>query len=212
VFDLFKDIETYKGITPYASEHYGVYQPLLGWESNLTKKWIQRGSILIDPRVKLILDGRLQPGKSQLHLEPPLIPVFFSPASLISPFKVMLAKNLNSEILKLLQAQVQNFVDANNGRLPKDDEWKQQIIEVFMDAKNDPLRKVYDIHRNQLLADILTGNPSAPEMTGTLETTLLGLMQYESQIATFLIILAEGLGGEAPNELQKLFFVRKHHR
>ena len=37
MFDLFKDIETYRGITPYASEHYGVYQPLLGWESRLTK-------------------------------------------------------------------------------------------------------------------------------------------------------------------------------
>ena len=60
MFDLFKDIEKYKGITPYASEHYGVYQPLLGWESKLTKNWIQRGGILIDPRVKRILDGRGQ--------------------------------------------------------------------------------------------------------------------------------------------------------
>ena len=62
MFDLFKDIDRYRGIPPYASEHYGVYQPLLGWESNLTKKWIQRGGILIDPRVKRILDGRILPG------------------------------------------------------------------------------------------------------------------------------------------------------
>ena len=41
---------------PYASEHYGVYQPILGWESNLTKKSIQLGGILVDPRVKRILD------------------------------------------------------------------------------------------------------------------------------------------------------------
>ena len=64
-FDLLKDIipiNKYKGKPPYASEHYGVYQPLLGWESKLTQKWIQRGGMRIDPRVKLILDGRLSPG------------------------------------------------------------------------------------------------------------------------------------------------------
>src|SRR5437764_8829907 len=68
MFDLTKDIEKYKGITPYASEHYGVYQPLLGWESHLTKKWIERGGVLIDPRVKLILDGRILPGPTEAEL------------------------------------------------------------------------------------------------------------------------------------------------
>ena len=61
MFDLFKDIDKYKGITPYASEHYGVYQALLGWQSKLTKSWIQRGGVLIDPEVKRVLDARLVP-------------------------------------------------------------------------------------------------------------------------------------------------------
>ena len=62
MFDLFKDIDKYKGIPPYASELYGVYQPLLGWQSNLTKKWVQRGGAMFDPRVKQILDGHIKPG------------------------------------------------------------------------------------------------------------------------------------------------------
>ena len=41
MFDVLTDIEKYKGIPPYASEHYGVYQPFLGWQSQLTKKCIQ---------------------------------------------------------------------------------------------------------------------------------------------------------------------------
>src|SRR5690349_20075180 len=62
MFDLLKDVEKYKGMPPYASELYGVYQPLLGWQSSLTKKWISRGGTLIDPNVKRILDGRIQLG------------------------------------------------------------------------------------------------------------------------------------------------------
>ena len=46
MFDLFKDIDKYRGITPYASEHYGVYQPMLSWQSKLTKQWIKRGGVL----------------------------------------------------------------------------------------------------------------------------------------------------------------------
>ena len=64
------------------------------------------------------------------------------PGSGKSPFKVMLAKNLNSELLKLVQISVQTFVDnpANNGRLPEDGEWNQLIeINSLMDAENGPL-------------------------------------------------------------------------
>ena len=63
MFDLTKDIDKYGGVPPYASELYGVYQPLLGWESNLTKRWIQRGGPLVDPRIKRILDGRIVSGR-----------------------------------------------------------------------------------------------------------------------------------------------------
>src|SRR4029450_4664554 len=155
MFDLLKDIDKYKGIPPYASEHYGVYQPLLGWESKLTKNWIQRGGILIDPRVKRIRDGRILPGPQEVNnpVPPEFLAVPLQPGSGKSPFKVMLAKNLNSELLKLVQISVQTFVDnpANKGRLPEDSEWNQLIkIDSLMDAENGPLRKVNDIHRNRL--------------------------------------------------------------
>jgi hypothetical protein len=55
MFDLRKDIEKYKGIPPYASEHYGVYQPLLGWQSSLTKKWLAKGGALFDPSMLIRL-------------------------------------------------------------------------------------------------------------------------------------------------------------
>ncbi|MGH8551422.1 MAG: hypothetical protein ACRERU_23010 [Methylococcales bacterium] len=214
MFDLFKDIETYKGIPPYASEHYGVYQPLLGWESKLTKNWVQRGGVLIDPRVKRILDGRLLPGPLSVQNNDPreFIAVPLQPGSGKSPFRVMLAKNLNSELLKLVQAQVQTFVENNNGRLPEDGEWNQ-LIEVnnLMDAENGPLRKVNDIHRNRLFHELevqAQGRPVTAEMNAVAKLKHLELMQYESQIATFLLAHAEGQPSFDPNELKKLFSIR----
>lgn len=214
MFSLFKDIETYKGITPYASEHYGVYQPLLGWESKLTKNWIQRGGILIDPLVKRILDGRLLPGPNDVQNNDPreFLAVPLQPGSGKSPFKVMLAKNLNSELLKLVQQRVQTFVETNNGRLPENLEWNQ-IVEIndLMDAENGPLRKVNDIHRNQLFQEMQVqaqGGAITAEMNAVAKTKHLELMKYESQIATFLLAQAEGQGGLIPDELNKLFSVK----
>lgn len=213
MFDLFKDIEKYKGITPYASEHYGVYQPILGWESKLTKNWIQRGGNLIDPRVKRILDGRILPGPQDVPNSHPLefLAVPLQPGSGKSPFKVMLAKDLNSELLKLLQVQVQAFVDTNNGRLPEDGEWNQLIeINDLMDVENSPLSKVNKIHRDRLNQEMETQahGQLTEALVAVAKKKHLELMQYESQIAAFLLFHAERHSGFDPNELKKLFFVK----
>ena len=213
MFDLFKDIEKYKGIPPYASEHYGVYQPLLGWESKLTKKWIQSGGLLIDPRIKLILDERIVPGPRVVQNNDPreFLAVPLEPGSGKSPFRVLLAKNLNSELLKIVQARVQSFVEANNGRLPRDGEWNQLIeINDLMDVENGPLSKVNDIHRKRLFKEMQAQAPGQfiEEIAAVAKRSQLELMQYESQIAAFLLFYAEGQAGFDPNELKKLFSVK----
>ena len=72
MFDLTKDVDKYKGVPPYASEHFGVDQLLLGWQSQLTKKWLAKGGTLVDPRIKLILDGRITPGPESVINPHPL--------------------------------------------------------------------------------------------------------------------------------------------
>src|SRR4030095_3371542 len=183
MFDLFKDIDKYKGIPPYASEHYGVYQPLLGWESNLTKKWVRQGGLLIDPRVKRVLDGRILPGPQDVQNNHPLefLAVPLQPGSGKSPFKVLLTKELNSELLRLLQAKVQTFVDNHNGRLPEDEEWNQLVeINNLMDTQNGDLRKVNDIHRNRVNQEMLAqaqGHPITEEMRNAAKKKHLQVMQ-----------------------------------
>jgi hypothetical protein len=44
-----------------------------------------------------------------------------------SSFKVLLTKEPNSELLKLIADKVQAFVDAHGGKLPNGAEWKQVI-------------------------------------------------------------------------------------
>jgi hypothetical protein len=206
MFDLLKNIEKYKGIPPYASELYGVYQPLLGWQSSLTKKWVQRGGAMLDPRVKRILDGHIKPGPDQVTVRQNgalemMLAQPLEPGSGRSPYTVLLVKDLNSELLTLLRTKVQAFVEANGGRLPDGSEWVQIVdINNLMDQENGDLRKVNDIHFKRLQADAIQLVPNGqltPTLISAAKKAHLELMQYESQIATFLLFHAEAQAGRS---------------
>jgi hypothetical protein len=210
MFNLRKDLDTdkYKGIPPYASEHYGIYQPLLGWDSKLTKKWIQRGGTLIEPRVKRILDGRILPGPTEITGElDEFLAIPLKAGTGQSPFKVILAKDLNSEWLKIIRSRVQRFVENHNGRLPEGDEWTQEIVSTndLVDGVDGIFRTVNAIYLRRLIEGPAL---STPEVIATARKNHLELMQYESQIATFFWWHARPEPGYDANELKKLFSVQ----
>ena len=62
MFDLFKDVDKYEWVPHHGNQHYGVYRPLLGWQSKLTKNWLRRGGALVDPRIQRMPEGRLWTG------------------------------------------------------------------------------------------------------------------------------------------------------
>ena len=78
-----------------------------------------------------------------------------------------------------------------------------------MDEVNGPLRVVNDRHRERILNRIraeLAGPPGgAAFQAGAAEH--LAVMQYESQIATMLLLHAEGQDDYEPDTLAKLFKV-----
>ena len=39
-----EDLTAYKGVLPYASELFGVYQPLIGWKSKRTQQWLSNNN------------------------------------------------------------------------------------------------------------------------------------------------------------------------
>ena len=212
MFDIFKDIkdtDKYKGIPPYASEHYGVYQPLLGWESKLTKAWIRRDGDILDPRVKGILDGRISPGPVEVRNDPSMFLAFpLLPGTGKPPFRVSLTKDLNSELMKIYQAAVQTFVNNHGGRLPHDSEWSELIdINSLVDEENGPLRTVNDLHRDRLNSELeALGNTQ--DRREVFKQRHLEVMKYESQIAALLLFYAEGQPGFDPNDLEQLFSVK----
>lgn len=215
MFDLLKDVEKYRGIPPYASELYGVYQPLLGWQSYLTKKWVRRGGALVDRRLKTILDGHITPAPAHVYASHPLemVAVPLEPGAGRSPYTVHLAKDLQSELLKIVRGRVQRFADEHDGRLPDGAEWRQVVdVNVMMDADDGDLRKANDVHRTRLHGDALRRAPQGQlteALTAEVRQSLLELMRYESQVGALLLFHAEAQAGYEPNELKKLFFVKK---
>ncbi|MCB0910349.1 MAG: hypothetical protein KDB60_01875 [Propionibacteriaceae bacterium] len=209
MFDLFKDVDRYRGVPPYASEHYGIYQPLLGWKSRLTNEWIRLGAKVVDPRLKRILDSRIEPAPTR---DEDLIALPLEPGSGKSPWRVVLLNDLDSELLRVLREAVQGFVDAHGGKLPVGAEWNQVIeINQLMDKDRGPLRVVNDRLRDRILlrqdlaSKVRAGDPQASYEAARAEH--LALMQYESQIACMLLFYAEGQAGYEPDTLAKLFGV-----
>ena len=160
MFDLKKDIDRYQGIPPYASEHYGIYQPLLGWNSKLTKDWVRIGANVVDPRLRSIVDGRIKPGPER---DVDFIALPLQPGSGKDPWRVSLVKDLDSELLKLLRDAVQEFVNGHGGALPVGAQWNRLMpIDQLMDAQNGPLRVVNDRHRERILARMRTERGGLP--------------------------------------------------
>lgn len=201
MFDLSKDVASYTGIPPYASELYGVYQPLLGWQSALTKAWVRRGSAAIDQRVRSILDGRIVPGPAgfadpDFQRVDPLLP-----GSGKSPWRVMIMRNLHSSVLEAVRDRVQAWVDSHGGALPTGAEWNAVIS--FTDLADTVLPAVNDTIRAEVFADVPT-----PDAVERAKEEFLARMRYESQLAALITFHAEGQGEFQPDALANLFGVR----
>jgi hypothetical protein len=216
MFDLTKGLEGYRGVPPYASEHFGIYQPLLGWQSRLTKEWVRLGTQIIDPRIKKILDGRIKPGTTGGD-GPTAVRLGIGSAK--NPWRVTLLKDLDSELMQWLRDRVQEFVDANKGHLPVGPQWNQLIDrENFKNIEQEnggPLRIVFNRHWTAIKKRYIAkfGPPPTPEQElpeiaeGPAGQESLAINEYESQIAGMLLAYAEGQDGHDPDELARFFAV-----
>lgn len=213
MFDLFKDLDKYKGIPPYASELYGVYQPLLGWKSNLTKKWIQRAGTQYDPRIKRILDANLIPGPTSIKYTPqgagggytwseaykaePLRAAAFQ-----KDFKVIIAQDLNSQFLEAARAYVEEYVEDNNGALPTGAEWAtiftpDTILQLLGTANS----RHTEIFKKQYAVS------STTQKDERVQDAVLEAMKYESQIAGLIAAYTNNQSGLQIDKLADLFIV-----
>jgi hypothetical protein len=215
MFDPSKDLDRYKGVTPYASEHYGVYKPLLGWRSALTKKWLLRGGPVGDPMVRSTLNGRVKPGPTGVINPHPLefLAQPLEPGAGKTPWQVLIKKDLGSEIVGVIGGHLLAWLNDHGGAMPNGAEWTQVVdINAIMNANNGDMRAVNDIHRTRVAAtynrDIAAG--MAPDAAlDKARHAHLSLMQFESQVATFLLAFAEAQEGRNPDDLNRIYGVKE---
>jgi len=209
MFNLNKDLDRYKGIPPYDSQLYGVYQPLMGWRSKLTSEWVRRnGPLLPDLRIKRILDSHISPGPTKVDemrdwgfVQP------MEAGSGRRPWTAVLRKDIGpSNLVQRVRERVQVFADSNDGRLPQGtDEWltvlraDDVIGETYPDGSRTMLAEVNDYHRDRLLRKNMS--------IATVRHEFLSAMQFESQIASLLLWCVEGKAGLKPEMLEQLFGV-----
>ncbi|MFC7724172.1 hypothetical protein ACFQW6_03570 [Nocardioides sp. GCM10028917] len=211
MFDLTKDLDRYKGIPPYDSQLYGVYQPLLGWRSKLTSHWLRAGrSLTVDPRVKKILDANIRPSPTRVDAESdwtkvdPLLLGMARP-----PWVVIVRKDFGpSHLINLVRARLQVFVEEHDGRMPRSqEEWEmvlhadQTILESMPDGSRSLIAQVNDYHHGHFW------DAAGKKATERFKADFLGAMQFESQIAELLVACIESRSGLAPELLEELFVV-----
>lgn len=193
------DLTDYKSILPYASELFGVYQPLLGWRS---KRQIRRfaASRMLDERSRFADLARKFVGRAQAdfnadhQLEGARIDIG-EPAQ-------GLARNASESVL--LSTLADSLRAA--GPPPRDAGWADVINEKnLQDLLNGSVFNVYrdDYQRRwRVAAQQRDFDPSS------LQATVVRQLQYESSIAGVLLELARR---NRFAQLQALFFTQDVH-
>jgi len=118
------NLEEFKGTYPYASELFGVYLPLLGWESRQGKKRVSDDSTHLLGAVMMGVqkDGRYYKSSGEIFDDP-------VPKSLGATVSSRLPAWMNSTVARLVQTSVNTILEKHK-RPPTPDEWRQLLRKV----------------------------------------------------------------------------------
>jgi len=152
------DLKPYTGVHPYASELYGVYQPLLGWRSRRTQKRIESGfaacvnrlltrpALLLAPRVE-ISPGTLHPREVRFRTE------VAQESPSVSPLMKMAPQSL---IVQRVLAEVRRDGEADPAV------WQRYTSRDFLAhalrEADDSIREAYEteLRRSQGMSRVMT--------------------------------------------------------
>lgn len=202
-----KILNDYTGTLPYASELFGIYQPLLGWKSQLTaqrfEKSRERAYTAIAAKalnqlrntveVRAIGEGRdtfSRSGRTRFAISN------FKPADLVNHAHPSISAAIDSGTARLLQEDL--------GSQPPED-WKDRINAEQMTRLLDRLQEIL------LKPEELARHPGVQSYAETFlaalgqqdsSTLLRALFDKETRIAGYLVFLAQ----HAPAQLTPLFY------
>ena len=202
-----KNINDYKGVLPYASELFGIYQPLLGWKSKLISDRYKefRATIYANMATRVLQTPRF-PVPSQLHVRD------FALMSLAGASTSEVGDLLPVDYLKTTESYVSSTIDSGVARLihrelgespPRD--WGRLINTKRM---TETLNQLKDILAHE---GTLAKHPEIQEyMQSSREISaqhmavpqLQEFFAKETKTAGYLIFLAQ----HSPKTLEDLFF------
>jgi hypothetical protein len=145
------DLTKFVGTLPYASELFGVYQPLLGWKSRLTKMHLaQETELLIGAALHAAI--MTAPKKKDIWQNPHAL----MPADVRPPATGIL---LSTQVGKRLRSAALRFAGAN-GHPPNASDWTN----IFQAAQLDDV--IEKIAEKESQARVVTGGTATPPPRG----------------------------------------------
>jgi hypothetical protein len=203
-----KTFDDYKGVLPYASELFGIYQPLLGWKSRIISERYERvRSSLYNKLASRALLSARAPVQIQLRdAAANVVPRRIGDLSFKVTHLVPLDLNRASapHVDTTIDSGIARMILSDLGTQPPKD-WSKIITEPHV---KELLKKFQDIvsnsdelHRHPELSGYVAEFSKAYTQTDT-QTMLQELFDKECKVGGYLLFLAE----HTPSSLNALFF------
>jgi hypothetical protein len=185
------DLTDYTSILPYASEMFGVYQPMIGWKSKRIMKRFKEG--LLDAQSSLLRAiSKSYKGVADVTFDPRACAADFTNVEIGKGPPPQSLKENQSVLLQCLARSLPT------NSLPTDGEWKALIKEDTLETCLAAVKDFYKVYYNRECERIKTGayaGPGVPRIIATrlsdLQTSVTRLVKEESAIAGALLGLAE---------------------
>jgi hypothetical protein len=206
-----KSWDDYKGILPYASELFGVYQPLLGWKSRLIRKRYEHFRSLVYRNIaeqalnKVRAPVQVRVDRA-IHAESLATNVgrigieidHLKPMTFFTGIQPYISPTIDSAVARLVQKQL--------GNTPPND-WKTVItserMTVLLDKLKEIVTKPGELETVPEVADYLRSFSSQTTAATRDQGTLLqAFFDKEARISGYLIFLVQ----HSPSQLTDLFF------
>jgi hypothetical protein len=203
-----QDLSAFQGTLPYASELFGIYQPLMGWRSKLTAQRFENARKRSQALVASAVLNSLRPPievrsdaaddlPAGRWMAAPFNVDNLKPAIITDALRPAAAASIDSGVARLLREQLDDQPPEN---------WRTVVTQDHMADLLGRLERILndadELRRRPDLMDYVDGFAAAVGADAGARVMLRALFDKEARIAGYLVFLAE----HSPSVLTGLFY------
>jgi hypothetical protein len=197
------DLGQYSGVLPYASEMFGIYQPLLGWKSKRIEERIAKGLSSDKSQILRNLEREITPAVTVKYDDSGQVQIEIAPGQLRSGAH----RNSDSVVLERISESLPRYEDYSPSM------WANHITFDILDTilKKDvvasytkALAQLKEMSSGRPRYDDRTGRATSSGSADAEKATFEKYLNYESQVAGVLLLLA---GQGRHDVLKNIFYV-----